>query len=125
MNSLIKIALNLIGTISVVLAIAGIFLPLLPTTPFLLLASACYLKGSKRLHTWLMNNRFLGKYLEGIQQRKGIPMKAKVLTIAILWASILFSVYTIENILVKFILIVITAGWSVLILRMKTLKDQD
>lgn len=124
MNSLVKVTLNLIGTISVVLAIAGIFLPLLPTTPFLLLASACYLKGSERLHSRLMNNRFLGKYLENIQQKKGMPLKGKVITLATLWASILFSLYTMEAVVVKAILLIIGAAVSALILKMKTLKER-
>lgn len=124
MNSLVKVTLNLIGTISVVLAIAGIFLPLLPTTPFLLLASACYLKSSERLHSRLMNNRFLGKYLENIQQKKGMPLKGKVITLATLWASILFSLYTMEAVVVKAILLIIGAAVSALILKMKTLKER-
>ena len=125
MNPLLKITLNIIGSISVILAIAGVFLPLIPTTPFLLLASACYLKGSKRLHARLMNNRLFGKYLENIEQKKGMPLKGKVITLATLWASILFSVFFVGGIVVKSILIVIAASVSALILKMKTLKEQE
>ena len=124
MNPITKLTLNIIGSIAVLLAIAGIFLPLLPTTPFLLLASACYLKGSKRLHGWLMNNRHLGPYIEGIQKGRGIPLRAKIITIAVLWASILFSIYKVDMLAVKFIMPLIGLATSTMVLRMKTLKEQ-
>ena len=123
MNSVTKIILNIVGSISLLLAIAGIFLPLLPTTPFLLLASACYLRGSERLHGWLMSNRLLGPYIEGIQQRKGIPLRAKVITVAVLWGSVLLSIYKLDAIVVQAVLVVIGLTTSTLILRMKTFKE--
>lgn len=125
MNPITKITLNIVGSISVLLAIAGIFLPLVPTTPFLLLASACYLRGSKRLHAWLMRNRFLGQYIEGFQQGRGIPLRAKIITIALLWGSILFSIYKVDVIAVESLLFVIGVAISTLILRMKTFKVQE
>lgn len=124
LNPITKLALIIVGSISVLLGIAGIFLPLVPTTPFLLLASACYLRGSKRLHAWLMRNRYLGHYLEGFQQGRGIPLRAKIITIALLWGSILFSVYKVDVIAVKSIMILIGVAISTLILRMKTFKEQ-
>src|SRR3546814_9234666 len=57
----------------------GLFLPLLPTTPFLLLASACYVRGSERMHRWLLGHRILGPYLIGIQTGRGIPLRAKII----------------------------------------------
>ena len=124
LNPITKIALNVVGSISVLLAIAGVFLPLLPTTPFLLLASACYLRGSKRLHGWLMRNRLLGPYIAGIQQGRGIPLRAKIITMALLWGSILFSVYRVDVIAVQSILVIIGVAISTLILRIKTFKEQ-
>ena len=125
MSSITKFFFNVVGTVSLVLAVAGIFLPLLPTTPFLLLASACYLKGSKRLHSWLMNNRHLGPYIEGFQQRRGIPLRAKVVTIAVIWASVLFSIYKLDIFAVKAMLVVGGLVMSTLILMMKTFKEQE
>src|SRR3546814_17415146 len=69
----IKTLFNIAGTLALVLAVMGLFLPLLPTTPFLLLASACYVRGSERMHRWLLGHRILGPYLIGIQTGRGIP----------------------------------------------------
>ncbi len=118
-----KIALNIIGSIAVVLAILGIFLPLLPTTPFLLLASACYMRGSQRLHRWLLANRVFGEYLRNFEDKKGMPRKAKIMTLALLWVSMAFSIYTVDPLLVKGILFSIGIGVTVLILRLKTLES--
>jgi uncharacterized membrane protein YbaN (DUF454 family) len=86
-----KLTLNLIGAIAVVLALLGVFLPLLPTTPFLLLASACFARGSTRLHSWLLNNKLFGAYLRNYEQGRGIPLRGKVVALALLWASIGYS----------------------------------
>jgi uncharacterized protein len=125
LNSVIKILLTIIGSISLVLGILGIFLPLLPATPFLLLASACYFRGSDRLHNWLMNNKVLGTYIRNIQQRRGIPLKAKLVTITILWLSLLFSIYRIDILLVQLMLCFIGVTSSAFILRIKTLKENE
>lgn len=125
MSPITKIILNLTGSLCVGLAVLGIFLPLLPTTPFLLLASACYVRGSDRLHRWLMNNRVLGKYIRNIQQRRGIPLRAKIVTIALLWASIAYSVYSFDLFIVQSVLILIAICTSTLILRMRTLKENE
>lgn len=118
-----KILLNLIGVIAVVLAILGIFLPLLPTTPFLLLASACFVRGSERLHRWLRNNRLFGEYLRNIEDKKGIPLKGKIITLLLLWGSLGYSIYTLRPLLLKGMLIALGITVSILILRMKTLES--
>ncbi|HWK62250.1 MAG TPA: YbaN family protein [Eoetvoesiella sp.] len=83
----------IVGTLAVALAIAGVFLPLLPTTPFLLLASACYMRGSTRLHRWLTSNRLLGPYIAAIENRSGMPRPAKVVALLLMWASLSYSIY--------------------------------
>lgn len=118
-----KILLNLIGVIAVVLAILGIFLPLLPTTPFLLLASACFVRGSERLHRWLRNNRLFGEYLRNIEDKKGIPLKGKIITLVLLWGSLAYSIYLLRPLLLKGMLVALGISVSILILRMKTLQS--
>ena len=77
--------------VCVALALIGIVLPLLPTTPFLLLAAACFARSSPRLDDWLHHNRLFGPYLRAYRAGHGIPMPAKVSIIALLWISIAFS----------------------------------
>jgi len=112
-----------LGTFFVVLGIIGIFLPLLPTTPFLLLAAACYARGSRRFYDWLLNNRWFGDYIRNYREKKGIPLKIKVLSISFLWVTIGYSTLFIIDIpLVRIILILIVIGVSIHIMRFRTLK---
>ena len=118
-----KVLLNVAGTVSLGLGILGVFLPLLPATPFLLLASACYLRGSERLHRRLMESRLLGPYIRNFQRGRGIPLRAKVVTLLLLWASLLYSIYRIDVLVVDILLVATGLTTSTLILRMKTLKE--
>jgi uncharacterized membrane protein YbaN (DUF454 family) len=111
------------GTFFVGLGVVGIFLPLLPTTPFLLLAAACYVRSSKRFYHWLLNNKWFGNYIKNYREKKGIPFKAKLFTLSLLWITILYSaVFVVDILLVKVILILIATGVSVHILSVRTLK---
>lgn len=119
---LTKIALNIVGSIAVLLAILGVFLPLLPTTPFLLLACACYFRGSPRMYRWLVRNRILGTYILNFQSGRGIPLRAKIVSLLLTWASLSFSIYIMDAMVVKLILVAIGIAVSLIILRMKTLR---
>lgn len=123
MSVFAKVMLNIAGTVFVLLGILGAFLPLLPATPFLLLASACYVRGSDRLYRWLMNNRYLGPYIKNFQEKRGMPMRAKVISIAVLWASLSFSIYRVEPAILDVTLVVVGVGVTTLILCIKTLKE--
>ena len=88
-----KIVWNLIGCVAVALGVLGIFLPLLPTTPFLLLASACFARGSSCLHNWLQTNRVFGNYLRDYESGKGIPLRGKLWILVFMWGSMSYSVW--------------------------------
>lgn len=103
--------------------VLGVVLPLLPATPFLLLASACYVRGSETLHGWLMGNKYLGSYINNIKDKRGMPVKAKVLTIIVLWASLLFSIYRTDSLLLDVTLLVVGVGVTTLILKLQTLRQ--
>ncbi|MCC2971162.1 YbaN family protein [Massilia sp. IC2-476] len=83
---------NAAGVLALLLGILGIFLPLLPTTPFLLLASWCFARGSERLHGWLLSHRVFGEYLRNFEAGRGIPLKAKIVATAMLWTSLLLAI---------------------------------
>lgn len=123
LNSAKKALLIAAGSVCLALAVLGVFLPLLPTTPFLLLASACYVRSSERLHGWLMGNRLLGGYIRNFQERRGIPLRAKVLTVALLWVPLAYSIYRLDALWLELLLMLMGVTWSILIFRMKTLKD--
>jgi hypothetical protein len=120
----IRILLIIAGTFFVVLGIVGIFVPVLPTTPFLLLAAACYARSSQRFHGWLLNNRWFGNYIRNYVERKGLSPKVKVLTIALLWITIGCSVaFAVQSFVVRSILVLIAIGVSIHILCIRTLKQ--
>ena len=106
-----------------VLGIIGILLPVLPTTPFLLLAALCYAKSSSRLYNWLLNNRWFGKYITNLREGKGIPLSVKITVITLLWVTIGFSaIFVVHIVLVRIILILIAVGVSAHILSIRTSK---
>ena len=86
-----KLFYNVAGALAVLLGILGIFLPLLPTTPFLLLASWCFARGSTRLHRWLLSHPVFGEYLRNFEAGRGIPLKAKIVATVLLWTSLLLA----------------------------------
>lgn len=123
-KSWLKYLLITVGTLSVALGFLGIFLPILPTTPFLLLAAACYCRSSQRFYCWLINNRWLGKYIKNYRDKKGIPHRAKIYIIALLWITILASViFVVDLLAIRILLILIATGVTVHILRIKTIKE--
>jgi len=113
------------GTFFVGLGILGIFLPIVPTTPFLLLAAAFYARSSQRFYNWLLNNRWFGSYIRGYREGKEIPLKVKVLTISLLWITIGCSVtFAVHIFIVRIILILIAIGVTVHILSISRQRRQ-
>ena len=119
LNPAKKALLVAAGSVSLALAVLGIFLPLLPTTPFLLLASACYVRSSERLHGWLMGNPLLGPYIRNFKERRAIPLRGRVVTVVLLWLPLLYSVYRLDLLWLEVLLVLMGLVWSVLILRMR------
>lgn len=91
-SQLRRIFLISVGIISLGLGILGAFLPLLPTTPFLLLSAACFVRSSDKLYQWLMGHKLLGPYIQSFREGKEFPLKTKLVIIAFVWVSIGFSI---------------------------------
>jgi uncharacterized membrane protein YbaN (DUF454 family) len=122
-ENVLKILLIVSGTFFLLLGLIGIFIPILPTTPFLLLAASCYARGSKKFYNWLINNKFLGKYIKNYREGRGISLKIKIITISILWITILFSTFLIvTNLLLQIILLIIAIFVTIHLLTIKTMK---
>ena len=119
-----KILLIVIGTISLVLGTIGIFLPVLPTTPFLLLSLACYIKSSKKLHGFVLSNKYLAPYVKDYVSGNGIPIKVKKKAIFLIWVTIGFSVvFIIDRIILRIILLAVAITVSTYIWTRDTFED--
>jgi uncharacterized membrane protein YbaN (DUF454 family) len=114
-----------IGIISVGLGTAGVFLPLLPTTPFLLLAAACFIRSSDRLYQWLIHNRWFGSYIRNYQEHRALPLRAKVIALILLWTTMSYSVFALAvNKVLQVSLLLIAAVVTVYLLSLKTLAKE-
>ena len=119
----VRIILITTGTLCLGLGILGVLVPVLPTTPFLLLAAACYARSSQRFYDWLLTNRWFGSYIRNYLQGKGISLKIKILTISILWLTIGCSVaFAVQVFTIRLILILIAVGVAIHILSVRTLR---
>ncbi len=125
-NSRLKRILFLaLGSASVLLGSIGILVPILPTTPFLLLAAFFYLRSSRRLYEWLINHRLLGKYIYHYLVHKAVPLQTKMGAVVILWASLIASMVLVDPLFVRIILAVIGSAVTVHILSLKTLHTKQ
>lgn len=111
---------NLAGCFLVGLGVVAIFVPLLPTVPTLLLAGACYMKGSKRFYDWLMGHKLLGKYISEYKEKKGISPQVMRNSLILLWVSLGISiVFLLENTGLRIMLVMIGFGVSIHIVKLR------
>lgn len=119
-SRLVRHALQAAGLLSLALGVIGMFLPLLPTTPFLLLAAACFMRSSQRFYLWLVGHPWLGPWIRDYLDGEGIPLKGKVYAVGLMWTSILLSCYLIPLLLVRLLMLASAALVTLYILRQKT-----
>ena len=113
------------GGVSLSLGIVGIFVPVLPTTPFLLLSAYCFLRSSSRLYHWLTRHKLFGAYIRNYIRYKAITRRAKIISLVFLWAVILSTVFLfIDPVWLDILLVVIAAGVTVHILSLRTLTKE-
>ena len=112
-----------VGIISVGLGLLGVFIPVLPTTPFLLLAAGCFMRSSQRLYDWLIHHKWFGEYIRNYREGKGMPLKAKVFTILLLWLTIGYAAVFITSLWwLKILLVGIALGVTVHLVKIKTYR---
>jgi uncharacterized protein len=120
-----KTLLLIAGTLCVALAVVGMVLPVLPTTPFLLLAAVCYARSSQRFYDWLLTNRWFGEYIRNYRQGRGIALRHKVVALSLLWLTIGYAaVFAVPFWPVKVILVGIAAGVTIHLLRTETYRPE-
>ena len=114
-----------IGLISFALGAIGVALPILPTTPFLLLASFCFAKGSERFNTWFINTKIYKKHLESFVKERAMTLKQKVCLLAFADFMLAFPLIILDNLHVKiFLIALILFKFYYFIFRIKTIKPQ-
>lgn len=120
-----KILLIGCGTLFLIIGTIGIFLPLLPTTPFLLLSATCYIKSSKRLYNWLIHHEIFGIYIYNYITHKAIGFHAKLFSITLLWITLTISTIIVSTTYVTIILCIIGLAVSTHLIKLKTLSKEE
>lgn len=111
-----------VGIISVVLGTIGIFLPVLPTVPFLLLALFCFSKSSEKAYQYIMNNKYFGKTIRDYKEGKGLTMAVKIRAIIYVTLGITFSIYKTQSLHLRIFLFVVWLGVSIHLITLKIKK---
>lgn len=114
----------ILGVIFLGLGVIGVFLPILPTTPFLLLTSFCFLRSSKRLYNWLINHRIFGLFIYNYLTYKAATRNTKIGTLIFLWVSLFISSLFISQISIKLLLLAVGIGVTIHIYSLKTLAQK-
>lgn len=110
-----------LGLLFLILGVIGIILPLLPTVPFLLLASICFARGSRQVHAYFISTAIYRNHLQAWEQHRSMPLKAKLCILSFSTLSMLWPIFTIDNRLLHlFILILLTVKYYIFIVKIKT-----
>ena len=106
-----------LGWLAIALGVLGIFLPLLPTTPFILLAAWCFARSSKRFHQWLLDHHRLGPIVHAWQSGEGLPRKVRNRTLLVMWLSLIATGILLANVWVLPYLLIVGAGTTIYLMR--------
>lgn len=118
--------LLIIGTISVILGVIGLLLPIMPTTPFLIVAAACYARSSRKFYVWLVTNRWFGQQIRDWRAGKGIPLKSKIAATVVIAATFGTSIAVfVPYIWLKITMVVIATAVLIYIWRMPTNRESE
>ncbi len=112
------------GWISLVLGFIGLFLPIVPTTPFLLLTAFCFARGSERFYIWLLTNKYFGSYIRAWRDNQGIPVKVKMYVLALLWYVLIMSaIFVVPLWQVRLVFLLVGIGVTIYIVRLPTRRS--
>lgn len=117
-----RVLLMILGSVVLLLGVVGIFLPLLPTTPFLLLAAALYFRSSPHLYEWLLSHPHLGTYIRNFRENRAIPRRVKIVSVSLVWITLLYcAFFVVNNIFMRLFFVALAVCITVHILHYKTL----
>lgn len=118
-----RVLLVALGTVACLLGVVGIVVPLLPTTPFLLLAAALYCRSSPRLYDRLLGHRRLGAYIRHFREERALPLRVKVVSVSLVWFTLSYATWEAEAWGAwRWLLLLLALGVSLHILRFPTLR---
>lgn len=123
-NRVTKVVLIVIGWVSIALGVIGIVLPLLPTTPFILLAAACFAKSSKRFHTWLITHPLFGPIINNFQNGQGIPRNVKIKVVLFIWITLGISIYLLNYPWVRLVIFIMGIGLTTFLWRIPSPNEK-
>ncbi len=122
---LFKWFLIIIGLLALGVGFVGIFVPLVPTTPFLLLAAACFVRSSDRLYQWLIHHRWFGSYIRNYREHRAMTLRAKVFVLALMWGITGYTALAVvTNVWIQILLAIIAASVTLHLLRLKTMTGE-
>jgi len=124
-NAVVRYALLTVGWLAVALGVVGIFLPVLPTTPCMLLAAACFVRSSERFYVWLVEHPRLGPWFRDYLEGNGIPLKGKAYTILTMWVSIGISCWLVPLVWARIAMLLSAALVTLYIVKQKTLHTVE
>ena len=122
-ESIKKYVLIFIGSISLALGIIGVVIPVLPTTPFLLLSSFCYIHSSKGLYNWLINHKVFGEYIYNYITYRAVKRSTKIGALIFLWVSLMISMLIVQSLHLRIFLLAVGIGVSIHLFTLKTLSN--
>ena len=117
-----KAILIILGFLLIILGAVGVAIPVLPTTPFILLAALCFSISSRKLHDWLRRNRIFGQYIENYHTKQGISIWLKAASIAFLWTGLIISMIIVRTVWIYIVLGLVGIGVTIHLLLIKTKK---
>ena len=124
MKKLKRFMLLMLGCLALGLGVVGVFLPLLPTTVFILLAAFCFARSSERCHQWLQQHKYFGDLLRNFQSGRGIPKLARLRAVILLWLSMGVSMWILANLWLVLLLAVIGVCVTLYLYRLPSYSDE-
>jgi len=124
LNLIKKCLLIFAGSLSLVLGVIGAFVPVLPTTPFLLLSAYCYLRSSKRLYNWLINHRVFGTYIYNYLTYRAITQRTRIVALIFLWVTLFTSASLTHNLHLRLFLLAVGIGVTIHLFALKTMSRE-
>lgn len=122
---IVRLFLRIVGFLALALGVVGVFVPLLPTTPFLLLAAACFAHSSDWLYRWLMEHPWFGPYIRNYREHRAITLQTKIFALTLLWLTIGYAILAVlDSTLLRLLLLAIAVGVTAHLLSLKNLTRE-